>query len=214
LLFIVGNQAAEPGWLCLDTFPAFKTSVVSIGGALFVPHSYSSASGECRCIGEDPNRPGCPIFYIFADTIIDAMQPFGRLPWGVVGWKKDGTIQVIPNTEPPKLYTKPLTFQTVTWHDLIEAASLPENKQHKKPRNRIKRLDKTNCWQAFDAYKFRHWWAGNNLVLRHHAFFRNIREVPTSSNVIRKGKTINYINAKGDKWLFFCKKTNSWKPCI
>jgi hypothetical protein len=46
---------------------------------------------------------------------------------------------------------------------------------------------------VFDAWRYRHWWVGNHMVVRYHAFFRSIRQTPTSSNVVRKGKRINYI---------------------
>lgn len=69
LLFIVDNPGAAPGWLCYDTFPVFKASIVKIDGGFYIPHSYSEASQECRCIGEDPKRPGFP-FFLFSHMIL------------------------------------------------------------------------------------------------------------------------------------------------
>ena len=125
------------------------------------------------------------------------MEPYGLLPWGVVGWKRNGSIQVIANHEPPRLYTAPLTFKEVRWSDVLEAAGQPQNRQLARPHVRVVKLQETGHWHSFEAYKYRHWWAGNHMVLRYHAFFRNVRQVPTSSNVIRKGPNINYII--GDK---------------
>ena len=35
------------------------------------------------------------------------------------------------------------------------------------------------------------------MLLLHHAYFRTVHQNPTSSNIIRQGKRINYIDAKG-----------------
>jgi hypothetical protein len=65
--------------------------------------------------------------------------------------------------------------------------------QRKKPFIRIVTLSKMDTWMVFDAWRYRHWWEGNHMVIRYHAFFRSIRQTPTSSNIIRKGKRLNYI---------------------
>jgi hypothetical protein len=190
-LYIVGKQSQEPGWLCYDTFPRFKVSIVKIKGGYYIPHSYSQINDEVRCIGENPNKPGKPIFFIFKSNVIDAMEPFGNLPYGIVGWKANGDLQVVPEFEGVCLYTTPLIFQTYKWKDVIKHAS--EHPVKKKPRKRIVSMHKTDTWLEFRAYIHRHWWCGNHLVERYHVFFRTIREVPISSNVIRNGPRANYI---------------------
>jgi hypothetical protein len=195
MLYIVGNPKEEPGWLCYDPFPRFKVSVVKIKGHYFIPHSYSEASNEVRCIGAHPNKPNKVFFYIFQSNVIDCMEPVGDLPYGVVGWKANGDIQVVPEYEGVCLYTKPLIFQTYKWdYVLRDAFANPAVK----PWKRIVRLDLTDRWMQFQAYTYRHWWTGNNMVVRYHAFFRTVREVPTSSNVIRKGNRINYIQTEAE----------------
>jgi len=204
-LYIVEDKKRDPGWLVYDTFPSFKSSVVTIDGKYYIPHSYSEASNECRCIGENPNKKGFPVYYIFQADVIDKMQPYGLLPWGVVGWKKNGKVQVIPEEEESRLYTSPLVFFEATWDYVLQVAGHSQNRQLKKPHPRLKKLDKVDCWQKFWAYKYRHWWNGNHMVLRHHAFFRTMRHSPTSSNVVRKGIRTNYIDAKGPTWKQFTK---------
>ena len=192
-LYIVPNPQEEAGWLCYDKFPRFKVSVVQMHGQYYIPHSYSQASDEVRCIGVNPFDPRKPIFYIFNSQAIDAMEPFGDLSYGVVGWLKNGDIQVVPEYEGVCLYTKPLIFQTYKWEQVIEhARAQPANK----PRKRIVSLKNTGTWMQFRAYTYRHWWVGNHMVQCYHAFFRTVREVPTSSNVIRKGSRINYLDCK------------------
>lgn len=194
-----GNQ--EPGYLLYDRFPEFKSSVVkiSVGAAgykYFVPHSYSEASDEIRCIGENPNKPGFPIFYIFPSSMIDAMEPVGKLGFAVVGWKANGKIQVVDDSGECTIYRAPLTFNEYTWAQLLyfaEENARMHPEQRKKPFIRIVILSKTDTWMVFDAWRYRHWWEGNHMVIRYHAFFRSIRQTPTSSNIIRKGKRLNYI---------------------
>ena len=195
--YIVDNPHGKPGWLCYDKFPRFKVSVVKMNGQYYIPHGYSQASDEVRCIGSDPKDPTKPIYYVFESSAIDSMEPVGNLPYGVVGWKANGDIQVVPEYEGVCLYQKPLTFLTWKWKQVIEEALA--NPVANKPRKRIVKLDATGKWMEFRAYIYRHWWCGNPMVLRYHAFFRTIREVPTSSNIIRKGSRINFIDAKNSQ---------------
>lgn len=199
----------QPGFLCYDRFPEFKSSMVRIpfglaGHKYFIPHSYSAASDEVRCIGENPNKPGYPIFYIFPSNTIDIMEPVGRLGFAVVGWKSNGKIQVVDDSGECCIYRAPLTFNEYTWPQLLYFAQ--ENGrlhpgQTAKPRKRIVTLSKTDTWMVFDAWRYRHWWVGNHMVVRYHAFFRSIRQTPTSSNIVRKGKRINYIKLKSPSQL-------------
>jgi hypothetical protein len=146
-----------------------------------------------RCIGCHPSIANKPIFYVFKSGAIDSMEAVGDLPYGVVGWKANGEIQVVPEFEDVCLYTKPLIFWTVSWNELVEEAL---KKPAKKPTRRIVKLQATGKWHEFRAYTYRHWWAGNHIVERYHVFFRTIREVPTSSNLVRNGKRINYIDGR------------------
>ena len=52
------------------------------------------------------------------------------------------------------------------------------------------------------------------MLLRYHAFFCTIRQTPTSSNVIRKGNRINYVDAKGEVWSTFNKSSKEWVPVV
>ena len=196
LLYIPGGQPGATGCLMYDTFPRFKCSVVTIHGEYYIPHNYSEASGEVRCIGEDPERKGFPIFVIFPMDALDAMLPVGDLSFGVVGWKRNGDINVIPEYEGVCLYTKPANggatiFLTKRWQEIIDEAK--SNPVLKRPRKRIVTLGDTDKWMQFRAYQYRHWWTGNPNLVRYHVFFRTVREVPTCSNIIRNGTRINYI---------------------
>ena len=186
--------AGEPlGWLTYDLFPRFKASVVIIDGKFYIPHSFSEASDELRCIGENPKKPGFPIYYLFPSSYLDKCLPYGDLPYCVVGWLVSGEIQVVHDYGETAMYQKPLTFQTYTWEYILRDA---KDNRATKPRNRLVKLNKVNEWMLFDAYRYRHWWSGNNMITRYHAFFRSIRQTPTSSNIIRKGDRMNFINMK------------------
>ena len=177
-----------------DCFPEFKSSVVTINGKHCIPHGFSQASNEFRCMGEDPKRPGHPFYFVFEASAIDHCEPFGNLPFGVVGWLKSGRIQVIEHSETSRLYQKPLTFTTTDWAGVLENARA--NRVMFKPRKRLKFLDKTDTWMMFEAYKFHHWWLGNPFTLRYHAFFRTLRQTPTSSNLVRTGNRVNCVDMR------------------
>ena len=193
LLYIVWEKGIDPGWLVYDLFPRFKVSVVTIDGNYYVPHSYSQASDELRCVGENPNKPGHPYYFVFPSSFIDKCQPVGDLPYGIVGWKANGDIQVVPEFEEVCVYKSPLIFQTYKWDRIIADA---KQNPSQKPRKRLVALNKTNTWMSFKAYVYRHWWVGNNMVTRYHVFFRSVRQTPTSSNIIRNGERVNYIDMK------------------
>ena len=192
-MYIPKEVGIDPGYLCYDVFPKFKHSMVKLFGNVYIPHSYSEASGECRCIGAHPRDPNKPIYYVFPHTVIDHMEPYADLSFGVVGWKANGELQIVEKDEDCCLYTKPLIFIEYTWQQILYFAS--KTRVHKRPRKRVYKLCKTNTWMEFEASMYRHWWVGNPYTLRIHVFFRTIREATPSSNIIRKGH-INYINAK------------------
>lgn len=201
--------------MCYDTFPVFKCSVVKLYGKLYIPHSYSEVSKEFKYIGVDPRNPQQPIYFIFPSSVLDSIEPYGNLDFGVIGWKANGYLQVVHEYKGCCLYTSPLVFCELTWKEIIAFAELPQNRVKDKPRKRLVRMDKVNVWQEVKAYRYRHWWCGNPMTLRYHAFFQTIRQAPTSSNIYRKGKhKINYVDARGDDpsrgWKVFDRSTEGW----
>ena len=90
-MLYIPKQEWETGWLCYDTFPKFKYSLVKLFGKFYVPHSYSEASNECRLIGEDPREKNKPIFFVFKADVIDHMEPYGEFNFGVIGFKAKAT---------------------------------------------------------------------------------------------------------------------------
>ena len=211
-LCIPQEPGVEPGHLSHDVFPIFKHSVVTIDGKFCVPHSCSFASGECKCIGENPDLPGKPIYFSFQHDITDQMQPCGNLGCGVVGWKVNGSIQIVDDCEEACLCnTTPLIFEEVTWKELLADAG--KNRVFEKPRKRIRSMAKTDTWMSFHASKCRHWWCGNPMTLRIHVFFRTIQQCTPTSIVCKKGSNkINYIDATDkNNWKIF-KKTRKGSP--
>jgi hypothetical protein len=48
----------------------------------------------------------------------------------------------------------------------------------------------------FNAWRFRHCWNGNNLLIRHHAYFKLIRQIATGGNIVAKGKYPNFVECR------------------
>lgn len=193
MMYIVGKPGQDTGYLCYDSFPKFKGSVVKMDGRLYVPHGYSQAGNQLKLIGEDPNRPGLPMYYVFPASYIDRLEPYGDLDLAVVGWTVErGLVDVVDDFGEVTIYRKPLVFNGLKWHQIIALAE--QKRVYKKPRIRVRKMEKVNVWHEFKAYNYRHWWLGNPLTVRYHAFFRSIREHCPSSNINRTGdKLINYI---------------------
>ena len=162
-------------------------------------------------IGASPENPSNPIYYIFPSSVIDEMEPHGNLSFGIVGWKAKGTLQVVEKYEDACIYRAPLIFNEYSWEKIIFWAG--KDRVYKKPRIRVVRLTQTNTWMKFEATMYRHWWVGNPMSLRYHVFFRTIRETISSSNIIRSGKRINYIDASDGKSWKMCKE-GKWTPVI
>lgn len=200
------------GYLQYNIFPKFKASMVRLDGKLHIPHSFSEVSNEMRFIGVDPTNLRNATFYVFeAKKIVHRVQPFGNLTFGVVGIRK-GKIQIIPFEEAPKLYKAPLKFKEIEWSDVVAVASLTDNRVHSVSRKRIYSLKKPNTWHKFMAWQHRHWWKGNNMVMRYHAHFRTVREVPTSSNINRAGPKTNFVDCRDfDLWKSYNNLTRTWE---
>ena len=138
------------------------------------------------------------------------MEPHSDINWGVVGFTASGKLQVIPLSERNHLCTSPLRFFECTWDELLACCV----RVKAKPKKRLVTLSDSNQWLQFNAWQCRHWWMGNPMLLRCHAFFRTMRQTPTSSNVIRKGNRTNYVDAKGKVWSTFNKSTKEWVPVV
>ena len=201
------------GALVYDVYPVFKSSVVSINGKYFIPQGVSEASNELKCIGLHPKSKKIT-YFIFPWTHIDACDPVGNLSFGVVGFKTtSNSLQVIHKDKPAKLFESPLKFDEVTWETVLSDALDPKNRVLERPRNRQKILSDRNAWHKFNAWQYRHWWSEDPALIRIHAFFRTVRQVPTSSNLYRDPKKINYIDGKTKpgEYLEFKKEASLWE---
>lgn len=49
----------------------------------------------------------------------------------------------------------------------------------------------------FTAWRYRHFWNGNNVLIGTHVFYRLIRQVATGGNIVTKGKFINFVECRG-----------------
>ena len=65
LYFQPEQHQSKEGWLVYDVFPKFKSSLVVIDNKYYVPHGFSEVKNELRCMGENPMKPGYPIYFVF-----------------------------------------------------------------------------------------------------------------------------------------------------
>jgi hypothetical protein len=131
-------------------------------------------------------------FYYFDAKVITELQPYGNLPFAVVGLK-GRKLQVINLDDEFVLYQKELKFMTYT---LQHSFNLAANDPATFPLRRLKRLRTRDKWMPFTAWKHRHCWVGDPMLLRLHCFFRLIREVPTGANTIQRGPGINFVDRR------------------
>jgi hypothetical protein len=123
-------------------------------------------------------------YYLFPSDDISHLEPFGDLPFAVVGIKQ-GKIQVIYLKAKLRLYQKPLEFDTITFSESVEMAKM--ERVYELPIPRFEYKEKEGVWMQFTAWKFCHCWTGNHMKLCHHAFFRlyvRLQQVGISLNMV------------------------------
>lgn len=127
------------------------------------------------------------------------MNPYGLLNFAVLGLK-DGSLQTIPflNSLDPagKTCCSPTMAVLTKWSHAIDCAS--QNRQSAGIKNHPPRAigNKANCWFQFYGWRFVHWFEGDPMVRRSHAFCRFVRENNSGAFLrVNKGK-VNYVCKK------------------
>jgi hypothetical protein len=171
-------------------FPSFRCSVVLLKGAPFIPFAFSENDG-LQMLGFSDNRISAQR-YEFPQDVLEMLQPYGELCCAVVGIK-NSMLQVIHATHKFKIINSPTALSTLS---MSEAVAMAAERRTSIPRRVWFPLTRAHVWHEFESWRFIHCWsnASDHLVARTHAFFRPLRQVPTSANYIRVGKTRNYIS--------------------
>jgi hypothetical protein len=168
-------------------WPEMLTSVVQYKGSLLIPHHYSEARGVFSCIeiNGDFDVAGKCSFQLYPCSIIKELEPFGKFDSHfVVCGIKQGKLQVVMNSH-YQHYTKftdipsPKDLPLVTF---AEAVTIASNNPQCVPKDRYRTLTQTGCWHMMFAWRFIHEVVGDPMTPRTHLFFRQIREVCTSSS--------------------------------
>jgi hypothetical protein len=170
--------AFDPGYrLSVLLFPNFRTSVVEVCGANYIPLSYNSQKGFLAITFEQ-NQPMKRVILPFDSYKF--CKPVGDFDFVVVGVRATGKIQVAPlgykYARSPKEY----------YHLTQDQAFKRMTEKRTKPRELFKSFHKVEIWSQFVAWQHIHWLSGGTNVRRISVFFRPLREVPTANNFIFK----------------------------
>jgi hypothetical protein len=197
-----GKSGSDVGFLSVDLSISFRCSVVRFKDSFYIPVSYSDATSTLRLVGFGERTEASyeggesckyqATFYLFSSDVFDLLIPYGDLPFAFVGLIS-GSLQVVHLQEELRLFQKPLTFDTIKFQDCIALAKLSPSQT---PKKKFKHLEARGRWMEFNAWKFRHCWNGNNLLIRHHAYFRLIRQIATGGNIVAKGDYPNFVECR------------------
>jgi hypothetical protein len=218
-----GHSGPDPGFLTLDMSISFRCSVVIYRGSYFIPVSYSESSKTLRMVGfgqktvasrnlrdsgksckmSDDTATFCrktccklvdqhATFYLFDSRVFHELTPYGNLPFAVIGII-EGRLQVIFLEKELHLFLKPLTFDTVKFSQCI---ALAKKSPSVMPKKKYKHLEAKGKWMEFTAWRYRHCWQGNNLLIRHHCYFRLVRQIAAGGNIVTKGNNVNFVECR------------------
>jgi hypothetical protein len=113
--------------------------------------------------------------YLFAPSVIDELQPYGKLTCVVAGIKR-GKLQIVDASEGQRKYPTCKNLSRIPITDAFEMSSQGVNLTTKMlPRKHYTIWGKQCQWNKFEAWKYRHELVGNCWVARTHAYFRLIR---------------------------------------
>jgi hypothetical protein len=172
-------------------WPNFHSSIVLLKGNPYIAIEYSACSGLIMYGMTRDGSMDMAIRYLFAAEVIAEIQPFGELPFAVVGIV-EGKLQTMkmPSKTAVDLIPKVSALKLVS---LEEAFAMMTRVEMKRPYRAV-RIGKANQWVKFSAWKHRHEHVGNPNVPRTSVFFRDLREQPTSGFLKRNAKKPNYIH--------------------
>jgi hypothetical protein len=165
-------------------WPEMHTSVVQYKGMYLIPHHYSETRDSFACIAV--NCEGTCYFQLFACKVLKEIEPFGKFDTQfVVCGIKQGKLQVVMNShyQDYEEFTdipSPKHLPLVSFASAVEIAA--NNPQHERPKCLYKTLTKPGTWHLMFAWRFIHEVVGDPMTPRTHLFFRQIRELCTSSS--------------------------------
>jgi hypothetical protein len=198
--------------LKVHLFPSFKCSLVKYQGRVFIPFSTDPNNGIAligcgRGDQTDEEIVGdfndSATYYVIPLDELKNLKPYCMLPHIVVGIN-DGKLQVIPLSEmdQPKVYSAPLSFEEVTFRQVVMADKKHVPRMRKPPKSTAT-ITKPHVWHKFNGWQHAHEVVqGCNCdVPRTHVFHEFIREHPASSNVKQEenGEITSFVDC-----------TNSW----
>jgi hypothetical protein len=175
-------------------WPEMHTSVVRYKGMYLIPHHYSEARGSFDCIAVASD--GKCSYLLFPCNVIKEMEPFGKFDTQfVVCGIKQGKLQVVMNSHYRDYdeftdIASPKDLPLVSFDAAVEIAA--NNPQHKRPKDMYKTLTKPGSWHKMFAWRFIHEVVGDPMTPRTHLFFRQIRELCTSSSATPNRCNVHY----------------------
>jgi hypothetical protein len=182
------TASVKPFGIRIWQWPELHISVVQYKGSFLIPRHYSEARNTFACImvdGDLSDGSKC-CYHLYPCSIVKELEPFGKFDSHfVVCGIKQGKLQVVSNSH-YKQYTEftdiasPKDLPLVAFAEAVRVAS--NNRQCYIPKDRYRTLTKPGCWHMMFAWRFIHEVVGDPMTPRTHLFFRQIREVCTSSS--------------------------------
>jgi len=209
------DQQPHGGGLRVRLFPPLRCSVVRYNDQLFIPMQASEARDTLKMYGLD-RKTNKALKFLFPFDVINDLLPHGNLEQEliVIGIKED-KIQYVKSSQHDIVPT-PKTLPLMDIQSAFDIASRPQNLTifpANKAQKMHRLINQPHVWHKFCAWKYVHHYDGERSIKRTHAYFCQIRYVPTSSNY-RHGTFNDFTAGKLDPVLDLTSNCSSFlMPC-
>lgn len=219
--------------MMVKTWPEFRTSVVSLGGDLYIPFTHTEVEDELVLIGPGKSTEshlpqdcwgrkingterGWATFFKFPAKVLGCLKPFGHLNFAVLGTCQ-GKLQTIPFLNPLDSagvsFASPKAATKISLDDAIQYASANRHPPECCNMKALEIGNKANMWHQFYGWRFMHWFEGDPMVPRTHVFFRFVRENNSGGSLTEAEGKKNYVNKHSITQWKEWKQTSEQKHC-
>lgn len=199
--FVMFHDAqTNGGGLRIRLFPSLRCSVVRYNEKLYIPMQASEAKGTLKMYGLADDGIQTKKF-LFPFNVLDDLVPYGNLDTelvvigikaGKLQYLNANHVDLVPTPKGLPLMNIKDAFQ-IAENNPVNAVKNTTSETGRRGPSKYKTFRKPHMWHKFWAWKHVHNYDGDRPTRRTHAYFRQIRLVPTASNYIR-GDRKNYTD--------------------